>query len=324
MMSADSFDRNSSDDIVLALAISPGVGASRTCFAARSSGLYRSDDGGATWQSTFGSLGMEPSPATTALAVSPRFDADRMLLAAIHGGVLRSFDGGHSWLAATLPPPPPVVSTLAVSPSFPDEGIAFACTLEDGIFRSEDRGSSWQSSNFGLLDLEVLSIAVSPSFTADQTIYAGTGTGLFRSNNGGRAWKEVEPAGEFGTILSLALSPRYHEDGVIFAGTEEHGLVRSDDCGQTWSPIIGGVISGPVLQVLATPDDPSAQTMLVLLEDEALVSRDGGDSWTGLPLEDQPTAPMTSVATPGHIDDPACVLVGFANGDVRRGSGSAL
>ena len=43
-------------DITYALATSPTFAQDGICFAARGSGLYRSDDGGVTWQSVYGTL----------------------------------------------------------------------------------------------------------------------------------------------------------------------------------------------------------------------------------------------------------------------------
>ena len=77
-------------DLVFSLAASPNFAQDGICFAARTSGLYRSDDGGITWRSTYDSLALEAPLATTAVVVSPNFGSDRSVFAGAQGGVLRS------------------------------------------------------------------------------------------------------------------------------------------------------------------------------------------------------------------------------------------
>ena len=69
------------EDYVYALAASPSFAQDGICFAARRSGLYRSDDGGITWRSAYGSLDLEVPLTTLAVAVSPAFESDRSVFA---------------------------------------------------------------------------------------------------------------------------------------------------------------------------------------------------------------------------------------------------
>ncbi|MFQ6102614.1 MAG: WD40/YVTN/BNR-like repeat-containing protein [Anaerolineae bacterium] len=165
-------------DTTYALVASPGFAQDGVCFAARGSGLYRSDDGGHTWHFAYDALDLEAPLATVAVAVSPDFASDQSVFAGTPGGVLRSFDGGQSWHITVLPSPPPVVSALVISPNYAHDGTLLAATLEDGVFRSADRGRRWEAWNFGLLDLIILCIAISPGFAHDETIFVGTESGL--------------------------------------------------------------------------------------------------------------------------------------------------
>lgn len=305
-------------DSITALAASSCFERDGICFAARESGLYRSDDGGVTWRPMFASLGLETPTPTTAVALAPDWSSDQRVFVGVKGGILRSWDGGASWLPAVLPPPPPLVTTLVVSPNFAEDGIVLAGTMEDGIFRSADRGNSWASWNFGLLDLGVLSMAISPDFAHDETIFAGTETGLFRSTNGGLAWRETPFPGECAPVLSLALSPGYARDGVIFAGTEAAGLFASSDGGDTWSRRGKQQIAEAVNAVSLSPDFPAHPDMLVLLSDAVLVSGDAGASWsarnTAASLEDGTTA----LVAPLGVGPAAPLLVGLVSGGVAR------
>jgi photosystem II stability/assembly factor-like uncharacterized protein len=305
-------------DIAYSLAASPGFPQDRVCFAARSSGLYRSDDGGITWHPTYDSLDLEAPLATTAVVVSPAFESDRSVFAGVHGGILRSIDNGKSWHAATLPSPPPLVSTLATSPDFTHDGTLFAGTMEDGVFRSADRGSHWSAWNFGLLDLSILCMALSPDFANDETLFVGTESGVFRSTNGGRAWREVSFPTNFAPVLSLALSPEYTGDGVLFAGTESYGPFRSDDRGHTWEHLGEDIAPDIVNGIVLSPEFPTKPHVLVASSTALLISCDGGRSWsdwkTGQIFEEG----IASVVAPQGLEPGALLLVGLVGGSVLR------
>ncbi len=284
------------------------------CFAARTSGLYRSMDGGQTWTSAFESLNL-PVPLTAlAVALSPDFKHDTSVFVGLNGGILRSFDSGQNWENAQVPTPPPVVTAIAVSPNFAEDGILFSATLEDGVLSSSDRGRRWHAWNFGLLDLNTLCIAISPDFANDETIYVGTQSGIFRSTNGGRAWREVNLSVEFDAVLSLALSPEFAYDGTLFAGTENQGLFRSKDGGQTWQRLGRSKLKEPVNSILLAPNFPARPEILVLHGDKLLISTDCGKNWQ--PWRDN-LMTRKSVATilcPNGFAPRVPALVGYTDG----------
>ncbi|MGQ9491101.1 MAG: WD40/YVTN/BNR-like repeat-containing protein [Anaerolineae bacterium] len=300
-----------SQDYVYALAASPAFRQDGLCFAARQSGLYRSTDGGETWQPAYAQLRLAGPLTTLAVALSPAFPADGTVSAGVAGGVLRSCDRGATWEAILLPAPPPTVSCLAVSPAYEEDGQVFAGTLEDGVFRSADRGRSWHAWNFGLLDLCCLALAVSPGFVADEMLLVGTETGLYRSTNGGRAWREVEPLAEAAPILSLALGPG--PNPVIFVGTDASGLWRSADGGRTWQVLGQAVLAGAINGVLLSPHYPAQPDILALRDDMAWLSRNDGRSWSPLPTQE-----ISAIAAPEGLSPDAQVLIGGLDGRVAR------
>ncbi len=277
MVGKYALELTSADDTPFDFAASPDFARDGICFAACGSGLYRSQDGGLRWEL----LRTSPEPVTTAVAVSPAFAADRSLFAAVKGGVLRSADGGDTWFAARFPAPPPVFSSLVVSPGFERDGLLLAGTLEDGLFSSSDRGGRWGPWNFGLFDLNVLCLALSPGWIEEETAYAGTETGLYRSTNGGRAWRHTGFPAEFAPALSITS----FDDGRsgltrLLVGTESSGLLASCDQGETWERLAVDSFSGAVNQLHI--DANAGNALYALTVDGVMRSDDEGQSWSDL------------------------------------------
>ncbi|MCY4023223.1 MAG: hypothetical protein OXF32_07230 [Anaerolineaceae bacterium] len=237
-------------------------------FAGRAGGLYRSPDGGASWEYASGQPGEEGAIATTSLAAR-----GRDIFAGINGGVLRSSDGGGTWFTAALSNPPPLVVALALSPAYEEDGALLAGSAEDGIFASTDRGVTWRGWNFGLIDLNVNALAwATPSLA-----FAGTESGIFHSRNGGRAWRPLPFPMDLAPVISLQLSPDFETDGTLFAGTEEHGLRVSRDGGATW-----GAVALPVEGEAVNAMANTAQGLALTLDEYLLLGREGGATWETL------------------------------------------
>jgi photosystem II stability/assembly factor-like uncharacterized protein len=285
-------------------------------FAARVSGLYRSSDGGKNWTSAFESLSLQQELSALAVAVSPDPENDSSIFVGLDGGILRSPDNGRHWESALLPSPPPVISSLAISPNFIQDGIVFAGTLEDGVLCSSDRGGRWDAWNFGLLDLNILCLAISSDFAKDETLFVGTQSGMFRSTNGGRAWREVNLPGEFDAVLSLALAPGFARNGNLFAGTENQGIFRSTDGGKTWQRLATSKLREPINSILLAPDFISRPELLILHGDLPLISTDCGKSWNPFRANLVNRKSVATILCPDGFDPSASVLVGYADGSI--------
>jgi photosystem II stability/assembly factor-like uncharacterized protein len=290
-------------------------GGNRTCFAARTSGLFRSSDGGHTWEAAYTSLNTRQALPTTAIVLAPDFTHESTVFAGLNGAILRSYDGGINWQRSHLPTPPPAISSLAISPNYTEDGIVFAGTNEDGILISKDRGKNWVAWNFGLLDLHILCLAISPDFATDETLFTGAESGLFCSTNGGRAWKEVSLPVGFDAILSLAFSPNFTQDGTLFAGTENKGLVISRDRGKSWQPLAETISAAPVNQILLSPAAPTKE-IFILHGGVLLVSKDGGKAWKPWQAKKLGGRIVTAVLVCPGIEEG--VLVGFEDGNITR------
>lgn len=248
-----------------------------------------------------------PLRSVTALAVS-----EGVLLAGGDGGLARSGDGGRSWQRCAAPEVEGPVSSLVLSPCFADDGVALAATVDAGVLRSSDGGWSWTEANFGLPSWHVLALA----WTDGETVVAATAAGLARSPNEGRAWRLIEaaPAGEYGALARLAsgevlaapaegpplrsagtlaqwsevpglpdairVSAMHVTGDRIVLGSENAGLLRSTNDGETWSQV-------STVGVLCLAADE--RQMWLGTADGVWRSTDGGTTWDSIappPLHD--------------------------------------
>jgi photosystem II stability/assembly factor-like uncharacterized protein len=315
----DEFNQDSAiEEIVYALAASPDFAKSGTCFSARQSGLYRSDDGGETWNSVYGSLTLDMPLVTTSVVLSPAFPQDGLVFAGTNGGVLRSQDGGKTWEVAILRTPSPLVSALAISPNFATDRTLFAGTMEDGVFRSSDQGTEWVFWNFGLYDPNILCLVVSPDYQTDKVLFAGTENAIFRSQNSAHSWKETDFPIDRGPILSLAISPDFTRDGTLFAGTDGYGLFCSKDRGKTWQHVPGLDVTGSINALLISPEYPGKAEILVLAEEQLFISRDDGLTWSEWPKQVEFEGDPIAVAAPSGLSAGSPLLVGLSTGSVIK------
>ena len=138
-------------------------------------GVYRSHDGGRTWESNplLANTGLS-NREVQAVAVCP---SGQVFAGTWGGGVYRAD-------AASWTPVNGGIGELYVTDLDCDtQGRLFVGTFSKGVFRSTNAGASWSAVNSGLTNQSILSIR-----SRDTRIFAGTASGAFSSANGGDGW----------------------------------------------------------------------------------------------------------------------------------------
>lgn len=263
-----------------------------TVYAGTALGVFRSDDGGATWSRPAG--GSPPGRVQT-IAVDPT--SSGVLYAGTltpNGvpslGVYKSTDGGATWTAisAGLVDPftgfaPLDVGALAIDPGTPSTLIAGTRFSE--IFKSTDGGTSWYPVTAGgySAGLQVFAIQYDPSNS--KTVYAASTLGLLKSADGGESWVTFGNAGvSFSTLMVDPSSP-----STLYAGNQTgSGIYRSTDGGSHWSAIRVGLppppapFSGSFALINSLAQDRSSSSTLYAATygNGVFVSRDGGATWS--------------------------------------------
>jgi photosystem II stability/assembly factor-like uncharacterized protein len=172
------------------------------------------------------------------------------------------------------------VSALAIDPK--DPRVVYAGT-EGGVFKSTSYGDTWAHASEGLGNLTVRTLALDPR--DPRILWAGTDKGLFKTTDGGATWSPPGTGGFSGSRVHVLALDRAEPDR-LYAGilllrpVETVSLFRSDDGGESWSPLpfVSGSGAQPGVSALAV----AGQTLIAGTTRGLFRSRDGGATWTSL------------------------------------------
>lgn len=260
------------------LVVSPDFPTDRTVFAASHTGVFRSRDGGRSWEvrgEGIGNLMVQP----LSLALSPSFGTDHTLYCGTaDGGIYRSTDAGDNWALLASPGDGYGFVALA-SGSGAEERSLMAGASGRGVFASTDGGHVWESRNSGLMDLDIIALALSPAFEQDQTAFVATEKGLHRTGDAGENWEMVLPCTEGDSLECVVVSPDFAADRTVFVGTEEQGVLRSSDGGTTWHSLAAGLPDLCVNALSLSPNFASDRVLAAATGRGVALLDDRGDSW---------------------------------------------
>ncbi|MHC4631631.1 MAG: hypothetical protein ACYS9C_10225 [Planctomycetota bacterium] len=229
-------------------------------------GLYRSKDGGDTWEfvlpteTNFVNSGYKHNIAYDPTSATPS-GASSWYVAFPENGLYRSEDGGDNWIRVSSLTGHAILHAIKTDPT---DGQAVYLASSQGLFISNSRGENLQP--LGNLPAgEVSSVEINPQ--DPNVIYATVkGRGLYRSQDAG---------GTFSLLRSfdasrVFINPGY-PDVIYLVGTSSNAVI-SHDGGDTWienmetvpAPGLGrlgsswlGKIVGALTGIVPNPNDPN-------------------------------------------------------------------
>jgi uncharacterized protein (TIGR03437 family) len=176
-----------------------------TLYAGAFEGMFKSANGGMTWQAInngLTGLGFPNPPIVRSIIVDSVNPS--VLFISTSRGVFKSNDAGQLWNALSLRG---LSYNLAIDPA--NSMIVYAGSTS-GVFKTTDGGDTWVEMNSGLgptgQTVRVNAIAIDSKMTA--TLYASTtGFGIFKSMNGGANWLPLNNGLNNLNVLALLLDP---------------------------------------------------------------------------------------------------------------------
>lgn len=203
--------------------------AAGNAFGDPANGVYKSADGGQTWnrlggglpdQSTMGriALSVDPSSPTTVYALIAR-SSDFLL-----NGLYRSLDGGNTWsILGSLPKEITLEAQfanglfnlmVAVDPKNP--AVIYAGSTD--LWKSSDYGTSWQNLH---ISEGMHALVFDPS--DPQTFYLTTNGGVWKSSDGGQSFTNLNTTLGITQFQSVGLHPS--NPNLAVGATQDHGTI---------------------------------------------------------------------------------------------------
>jgi len=308
--------------------------------AAGSGGVWKTANGGITFQPVFDSQGsysigcvtVDPHCSLTVWVGSGENVSGRHV--GYGDGVYKSLDGGKTWKNMGLknsehidrilihPDNSQVVYVAAEGPLWSPGG-------ERGVYRTEDGGKTWErilaiDENTGVTDLVMhpedprimFAAAHQRRRTVAALINGGPGSAIYRTRDGGKTWEKCIrglPKEDLGQI-ALAISPQ--DPRVLYASVETAirriTYYRSEDGGSSWQKMIAYTTpsTGPhyYQELYASPHQFDR---IYSMEINILFSDDGGKNWDRMSEEHKHGDNHALAFDPG---DPQHILCGSDGG----------
>lgn len=216
--------------------------------------IYRSTDGGATWETFFDAgagyyrvMTASLSPANPDVLYASVF----LYGGPMSGNLFKITSGNSAVITGDLPRLP-----VSLAPHPQDENTLYAVTHMYGVYKTTDNGTTWSELG-GLPQIGFNGIVINPAMpdtlylvggcdVRENFISFGVATQtemntVYRSTDGGATWINLDDGSlgaASGSIKGLAVSPL--DADVLFVGSL-NGVLRSTDNGTSWTNISAGL-----------------------------------------------------------------------------------
>jgi len=223
------------------------------------------------------------------------------------GGLWKTTNGGHTWTPVFEKQGAYSIGDIAIEPGNPDvvwlgsgeSNTRNSVSFGDGVYKTTDGGKTWK--HMGLRETERISrVLVHPA--NPDIVYVGAlghafgphpDRGVFKTTDGGRTWQKVFYLDDRHGVADMDINPS--NPNILYAalwlferkpwthtsGSEQGGVFRSVDGGQSWTRLTNGLprLMGRI-GVKVAPGNPRVVFVIAESKEGTLYrSDDGGDTF---------------------------------------------
>ena len=272
------------------LSVSP-ADPGRVYLAAYEAGVFRTDDGGATWQR----LDSYPTDYAHSVMAHPK-ERGTVYVGSEPAAVFRSRNGGDAWEECAGFQAVPEserwffhsetrdshVRDMKMAPGNPE--VIYAGIEVGGMVRSRDGAAHWEQLEGMYDDIHFVNV----SSANPRRVYVATAIAPVRSDDGGDTWETINKGLERPYTLHISAAPHDADLALVTvssnAGRSNPQFYRSTDGGRNWQ--IVGSIGCDNDMVVAIDWDPAQDNRVYAGTDQGKIfcSDDGGLTWEALPV----------------------------------------
>jgi photosystem II stability/assembly factor-like uncharacterized protein len=280
-------------------------------------GLFRSEDGGASWTSSTTGVPRDWLNTTYWIVFDPKVrgrmwsvnsathDLPRPKMwrhnspSTFKGGACRSDDGGKTWVQSSKGMDETGATHILLDPTSPEDArVLYVAGFGRGVYKSTDGGKSWSLKNQGITQKEPFAwrlarasdgmlYVVIARRSEDGSIGTDKDGALYKSTDGAEHWQRVTlPQGTNGPngLAVDSKSPNRLYLAAWAKATGQHGdgggIFLSEDAGKTWKQVLDK--DRHIYDVTVDPSNPDV-LYAAGFESSAWRSTDRGQHWTRIP-----------------------------------------
>jgi photosystem II stability/assembly factor-like uncharacterized protein len=265
------------------------------------SGVYKSTDGGNTWQA----FALQNTGIISTICIHPTHP-DTMFVAAMgvpfyadsNRGVYRTYDGGNSWQQVLLPDTTAGVIDLLIDHNDPqtiyavgwnrvrNNNISIAWGPQSQLYVSHNGGDTWQISNITGSSLPNSRIGIAQTNTANNRIYATVTKnlsfglkGVYYSDNSAQTWQSINTQSInsiymwFGWYFGQIRVNPYNPNKIYLLGLS---LSEYNTQTSTWTDITALHVDNHDLTFL------SEDSLIAATDGGLFLSANGGQTWSDI------------------------------------------
>jgi photosystem II stability/assembly factor-like uncharacterized protein len=259
-------------DDIFQVEISPTYDQDKTLLIIVRGNLFRSEDGGSSWQRIV--KGLDHKHRLYALDIYSQ-SKETLFLSSLGDGIYKSQDGGSSWLKVNNGLENLNIDLLEISTDNPD--LVLAAGKEKGLYQTENGGVDWRT----VIDNEQKITAIAFVPERGDSIFIGDGQGnLYFSNDRGNVWQSLFTINQEGGIRAIAISPNFAEDETLSLGTEKGSIFKSVDGGRSFAQIDTSTSNSAITSLVVAPQNQGNFPLFAVTEhDGVFYSDNSGSSW---------------------------------------------